>query len=78
MPEEFIQVGICLPLSIPQEIWLQGTSYKPDELFWQVQFVMPAQLIFRGFPISLNTNIIVVGFCLFVDFVDCGNLGSCS
>lgn len=56
MPEEFIEVEIHLVLSIPQEIWLQGTAYKPDELFWQVQFVMLAQVIFRGFPISLNTK----------------------
>lgn len=56
MPEEFIEVEIHLVLSIPQEIRLQGTACKPDELFWQVQFVMLPQLIFRGFPISLNTK----------------------
>ena len=56
MPEEFIKVEIHLVLSIHQEIWPQGTAYKPDELFWQVRFVMPAQLIFRGFPISLNAK----------------------
>lgn len=56
MPEEFIQLEIPLVLSIPREIWQQGGAQKPDELFWQVGFVMPAQLIFRGFPISLNAE----------------------
>lgn len=40
MPEEFIQLETPLVLSIPQEIWQQGGAEKPDELLWQVGFVL--------------------------------------
>lgn len=51
-----VQVGKHLLLSIPREVWLQGRASKADELFWQVWVALPAQLIFRGFPISLKSK----------------------
>lgn len=62
MPGEFIPVEIRLVWKVPQEIQLQGTAYKPGELFWQVQFVLPAQLIFT---ISPNTKHNAVGLFVF-------------
>lgn len=82
VPEEFIQVEVYLFLSIPREIWLQGRASKPDELFWQVWLVLPARLIFRGFPISLNAEhncgrILFVCFLKYGD-LSCANHCSCS
>lgn len=65
--------SVHLVLSVPREIWLQGRASKPDELFWQVWVVLPARLVFRGFPISLNAEH-SCGRILFVCFLKCGDL----
>lgn len=66
MPEEFIQLETPLVLSIPQEIWQQGGAQKPDELLWQVGFVLCQLNLSSGaFQSHWELSIIVVGFGVF-------------